>query len=128
LINISYKPSYSLINETFKFEKKGRKKGKPIVERVSFAREKVKHSNRGRKRQLAAARSQKKVKKETNGVATSSQSEDISRDGSSNISERGHGYNDEKEISLQRFSREAIFDVDYATAKQHKDFGGSRLL
>jgi len=73
---------------------------------------------------LAAARSQKKVKKETNGVATSSQSEEISLVGSSNISGRGHGYNDEEEISLQRFSREATFDVDYATAKQLKDFGG----
>jgi len=59
-----------LLNSKTK-EKKGRKKGKTIVERVSFAREKGKHGNRGRKRQLAAARSQKKVKKETNGVATS---------------------------------------------------------
>jgi hypothetical protein len=56
-------------------EKKGRKEGEIILERVSFAREKDKHSNRSRKRHLAAARSKKKVKRDTNRVATSSQSE-----------------------------------------------------
>ena len=105
-------------------EKKGRKKQNTILERVSFAREKGKHSNRSRKRHLKAARSKKKVKRDSYRVATSSQSEQICRDGSSNILERGHGDNDKEEICLQRLSLEGTFDVDSATAKQLKDFWG----
>jgi hypothetical protein len=71
---------------------------------------------------LAAARSKKKVKRDTNRVATSFQSGQICRDGSSNILERGHGDNNKEEFCLQRLSLQGTFDVDSATAKQLKDF------